>query len=239
MLKKKIISGIWFLLAGFSLLLVSCESNLTGVEDSPEPGVVRITIQSDPSDTYLVERTDTFSIFTPFGKVFNINTFQGSVFSGEKFAVLFRSTQSYRQEDSVYNVIEVNVPDEELRAIGERIANGELDINTLSVEYKKFILFESYVPPGDYDKIRVGINAPRDIEQNRIVLTALSGKQFSIPLQLPPADSLLVSFPVNFKVSSGQVTEINLRISPFKSVYRYRDAYRFDRKIEVTGVQYF
>ena len=227
-----------FILLLTLIIIYSCDANLTGVEDNPDPGIVRITITSNPADTYLVERSDTFSVFTPYTTAFNVNIFQGRVYSGEHFAILFPDLQSYAQKDSIYNVIEVKTSREDLEKIADQLENGEIKLEDLQAEYKKFKVFESYIPPGNYDNLTMGVSAPNQLNKSRVTLVAYSGKRFSIPLELPDDADLLMSFDVDFEVNPGEVTQINLQISPFQSVYRYRDSYRFDRQVEIIGVEY-
>ncbi len=263
------------LLFAFSLFFFSsCE---TGVEDSPDPGVVRITLQADPSNTFIVNRSDTFSVYTPFEASFNVNTFQGSAFSGDQFAILFRSITSYAQEDSVYQIIEYDINKGRvevssadsvkvysmLDAVREvdrgnistsdfvdpkqadyvdkilGIERGTINPADLTADYKKFTLFESFVPPGKYDKIKFGLGVPTDVSKARVYLKKFSGEFLSVPLEIPPDDKLLKEFDLDFNVESGRTTQINVIIVPFTSLTRYKDSYRFSREMHIKGVEYF
>ncbi|OGU74229.1 MAG: hypothetical protein A2V93_08000 [Ignavibacteria bacterium RBG_16_34_14] len=195
-----------------SIYLISgCE---TGVENSPSAGILRITLQSDPADTMLVERSDTFTVNQRYTALFMLKIFQGRVYQEKNFAVLYRTTTSYRQEDALYNILAMD-------SLGD---------------YKQYTIFESLIPPGNYTSLEFGVNAASDY---KLTIVALSGKVFQNPVELPPGEKLLVSFPQDFKVDENRVTQIDVQISPFKSITRYRDVYRFYRKMKITGVHYF
>jgi hypothetical protein len=190
----------------FPIILLTLITNLnycsTGVESSPEPGVLRITLQSDPEDTSIIIVTDTFTVAD--GDSFGVNFFQSKVYHNNYYAQLYRTTSSYSVETIVINIL-------------KRI-NGE---------YQKYTLYESNVPPEEYNRVQFGINA----EKMRI-------SRLDIPVLLPPDSSLLVDFYQDFKVEENKITEIIFQISPFKSVERFKDVYYFMRKIEVVDVKY-
>lgn len=240
---SKLIFKKWLPLIIFSaaaVLLFSCDGGITGVEDSPEPGVVKVTLKANPQDNYIVERTDTFSVFTPNDTLgFYVNIFQGRVYQGDLFAVLYPSTQSYRQEDSVYNVFRQYTSDSELASIAGRLDSNKIDLSTLSADYVEYTIFESYVPPGTYDQLTIGVNVPTDLTQGRVTLVSTKGKVSTIPLELPPDEGPLLNFEVDFEVKEGETTQINIQMNPFESISRFKDSYLFSRKMQVTGVEYF
>ncbi len=127
----------------FPFVLLTLITNLnycsTGVESSSEPGILRITLQSDPADTSIIIVTDTFTVAD--GDSFGVNFFQSKVYHNNYYAQLYRTTSSYSVETIVINIL-------------KRI-NGE---------YQKYTLYESYVPPEEYSRVQFGINA----EQMRI-----------------------------------------------------------------------
>ena len=180
--------------------VVTCN---TGVEESPQPGIVRVTLQANPADTTILILTDTVRVTD--GDSMGVTIFQGKVFSGAKFATLFQSLTSYRPEDITYNVL-------------------KRDIGT----YKTYPVYESYVPPGDYTKLQIGVTA-----------TLLKLREVAVSLQLRPNDPLLLDFDVGFQVSENKITEIMLQIDPLRSLTRYRDLYYFERKMRVLGVRQF
>jgi hypothetical protein len=107
----------------------------SGVETSPQPGIVRITLEGNPADTSFIIIVDTVSVST--GDSLNLTVFQGRVTGSDgRFATLFPTLTSYRQEDVVYNVL-----------------RRENDA------YHRYVVFESYVPPQTYDAVQFGLSA--------------------------------------------------------------------------------
>ncbi len=121
----------WLGLAGV-LLLAGCE---TGVDASPEPGVLRITLEADPVDTEIVVVTEPVAV-SP-GDRFNVTTFQGKAFRDSTFFVLFRDRETNQQADQTINVL-------------AQAENGS---------YERFVAFESHLPPGNYDRFQFGLTA--------------------------------------------------------------------------------
>ncbi|MFZ5518341.1 MAG: hypothetical protein ACOY90_17025 [Candidatus Zhuqueibacterota bacterium] len=182
------------------ILALSCD---TGVVESPEPGILRITLQSEAADTTLIVISDTLSVTA--SDWFGVTITQGKVYNGDNFAILYKDTSSYQIQDITYNILE-----------------QEND------QYRKFTIYESFVPPGDYDKLQIGVTA-----------SLLKLGYFSIPIELPRGASLLIDLNQNFTVfKERRITEVNVQISPFKSVVRYKDSYHFMRMLEIAGVNY-
>jgi len=179
---------------------VSCES---GVETSPAPGIIRITLQSDPRDTAIVIVADTFYVAP--GDSFGVTVFQGKVYNDTIYSILYPTVQNYQQKDLTYNLI--------------RKENGQ---------YREYVIFESYVPPGEYDRIQFGLKA-----------TVLRINNFDeIRIESPPDANPLQDLYVNFKISENKITEINVKLKPFQSIKRYRDTFQFYPMLELKDVQY-
>lgn len=202
----------------FCLILIFCALTIfnctTGVTDSPDHGIVRVVFSADPADTILIEKSDTFSVSTRYQAIFLLKVFQGRIYRDSDFAVLYPTIESYRQEDEFVNIIEVD-------SFGN---------------YKKYKVFESYVPPGNYNSLEFGVVPASGVP---LTIVANSGKTFENPVELPPDVSLLYHFDQSFNVSENKVTQIDVQISPFKSVERYRDVYRLYRIMKITDVHYF
>jgi len=222
----------------FIALFSSCE---TGVEDSPEPGIVRVVLRAKPSDTYLINRSDTFYIFSPYYTKtrFNLNIFQGRVYSGENFAILYKTTQSYQQEDSIYNMVQTNYTSDQMNSIVMDLVNGKVKLSDLTCDYKSHKIFESYAPPGNYNRLSFGVNASKDLFKSRMAAYNVYGDSIVIPLEVPDDEELLKDLDVDFKVNEGGITQLNVEVDVFTSVYRYRDAYRLNRNLRVLSVEYF
>ncbi|MCX8010020.1 MAG: hypothetical protein N3A61_02610 [Ignavibacteria bacterium] len=195
-----------------TLLVNSCE---TGVEDSPQPGIIRVTLQSNPSDTMLVEKSDTFYSTQKYAATFWMKISQGRIYRDSNFAIIYPTRFDYRQRDSIYNVLKVD---------------------SLK-RYIQYTIFESYVPPFNFNKLEFGITPQRD---SLMVVISNTGKRFNNFVELPPGENLLISLPVDFEVKEGRVTQIDVQINPFKSVQRYRDLYRFYREnnVKIAKVSY-
>src|SRR3989304_2237519 len=136
---------IFFSVSILIFFISACE---TGVENSPSPGILRVTLQSDPADTILVERSDTFVVNSKYPAQFMIKIFQGRINQGTNFAILYRTTTSYRQEDALYNILELD-------SLGK---------------YKQFTIFESFVPPGDYNVLEFGVNSTSEYKLKIVAL---------------------------------------------------------------------
>jgi len=167
----------------------------TGVEPSSHPGIVRVTLEANPADTSIVIIVDTIVVSDQDSM--DLTVFQGRVTAGDgRFATLYPAIDSYRQEDRVYNIL--------------RRLNGN---------YVRHVVFESYIPPGSYDAVQLGLSA-----------TSLKF-HYQPPITVePPQDSLrFVAFRgLNFAVSEGSTTEIALQVDPLKALTRFRDVYRMD-----------
>jgi len=172
---------------------------------SPAPGLVRVLLKSDNTDTsinilgvdYSISEQDSMDLLVYQGKVFN---------SDSNYAILFHNVKSWRQEEFIYNLLDWNS----------------------STGYTVFKVFESHVPPGEYDMITLGLKA-----------SVMDIGPYLIPISLPEDTEGVMSLPVTFHVDEQGVTEITLSIKPFVSMSRYRDDYVFDRQVEIEDIQYF
>jgi len=199
MLKKYFLRACPLILYGLAFIIFSCD---TGVESSPDPGILRVTLQSNPVDTFIVIINDTFTV-SPKDS-FGVTVFQGKAYKDSHFAILYKTPKSYQQKDITYNIVKIE-----------------------NDEYKRFTIFESHVPPFDYDKIQFGITA-----------NILKLRNFEIPVQSPENANLFMDLYHNFQVSENRVTEINVQISPFESVHRFRDTYHFIPLLKIVDVKY-
>jgi len=198
MLKRYQIISLFVVSLLILLTGTSCE---TGVEPSPDPGIVRVNLMGDPADTSLVIVNDLYTISD--GDSMAVKVFQGKVFKDSIFAVLYRDIKAYQQEDATYNII-------------KRENN----------QYKKYTIFESYVPPLQYDKIQFGITSS---------LVKLSGFD-DIKVESSNDDSIFVDLNADFEVFENGVTEINVCLEPFQSITRYKDSYKFVPIIKISSI---
>lgn len=201
----KFITNLVYILAFGSIgvaamLLSTCA---TDIQTSPEPGVLKVILYSDPADTQIVILSKTFTVSE--NDYFGATVFQGKVFSGEKFAFLYKDKMSYRQEDVTYNIIERK-----------------------NRQYTLFTIFDSYVPPGNYDILQFGLNS------NQVKIGYLE-----IPVKLPSGQTPMRKLERAFEIFENQTTEIKVQISPFQSVKRYRDAYQFIPEMKIIDIVHY
>ncbi|MHB1686747.1 MAG: hypothetical protein ACYCVH_05160 [Ignavibacteriaceae bacterium] len=185
------------------LSLLSICSCSTGVEPLPGHGTLRIILQSSPSDTSIKISDQTINVDTT--DYFQVIILQGKSYNNNYYAILFKTTTSYLEQDEEYNLI-----------------SKEND------SYEKFTLFESYVPPQQYDSIQFGL-LPEQLKMG----------DFNIAVQVQPNNSYLLNLPINFQVYENRVTQITVEIDPFESLMRFRDLYYFIPKAKIKDVSYF
>jgi len=185
------------------LILLTGTSCDTGVEASLDPGIVRVNLVGDQADTSLVIVNDIYTIAD--GDSMAVKIFQGKVFKDSVFAVLYRDIKAYQQEDITYNII-------------KRENN----------KYKSYTIFESYVPPFEYDRIQFGITSS---------IVKLSGFD-DIKVESSDDDNIFVDLYEKFEVFENSVTEINICLEPFQSITRYRDSYKFVPVIRISSIVY-
>lgn len=190
-------AGVCFL---WAVLDLACT---TGVEPSPGPGTLRVTLTSDPADTSIIILSDT-SEYYPSDRM-DIITSQGRAYRGEHFAQLYVDQSNQRILSDTNNVI-------------YRENN----------QYLTYTIFESYVPPGPYDRLELNLAGTK--------LIIHVPRIYEIDVLLPPGESPTMSFPINVEVKEGQVTQVDLQIKPYQSLGRYLDYYVFDRQVEVLRV---
>lgn len=184
------------------LLTVAAVAGCSSVEPTDQPGTLRILIEADPSDSTLVLVSDPVGVRP--GDGFTVTAFQGKVFADSVFFTLYPTPTSYRQEDRTFD------------PLAGMVAPGT----------PPDTLFNSFLPPGSYDRVEFGLTA----SQLRI-----SG--FVVPVSRDPDASLLLDLPVDFEIAEGGMTEVRLVLRPLASVARYRNAFRFAPQVEVGGVQ--
>ena len=261
------------LLSGIAFFSQSCNPN---IEDSPDPGILRVVLQSSNDDTSMVIAGEVLKVteyytFQIFGdstvsdslvmpekdtliiagqiltvindtlivtgdsldttlimvisdvdtlniagnmvivsenndyNVFSVSVFQGKVYHDSLYAVLYTGLTKYKTETRNYNLLE------QVRG-----------------QYKPFVIYESYVPPGDYDLLEFGLTASQ-----------LTLGVFNSPIELPEGESPLLKLTENFEVLEGDTTELRLQVRPLESISRYRDSFIFDRAIEINTINYY
>ncbi len=185
-------------------LVAAFQQCSTGVEPSPDPGVLRVILHGDDSDTTIVIIDETYSVDT--SDVFMVHVFEGKAYQGQKYANLFPELNQYHNPGNYYNI---------------------LARDSANTHYQRYKIFETYVPPGEYTKLQIGLTA-RELK---------IGQFDPIPVSLPPGDSLLVNLNFNFTVQSNRITVVDLSLKPFASVQRFKDTYLFHRIVNVQDIK--
>ena len=200
---NRLASKLLFILS--ILFLFSCSLSEPVEFYSPDAGFLQVFIKSDDLDTDI----------NIFGVDYNISNqdsmdllvYQGKAYDlDSNYAILYKNIKSWRQEEFVYNILDWS--------------NNE--------GYRSFKIYESHVPPGNYNLITVGL-----------IASVINVGPYRIPISLPQDVDGVRPIPVNFSISERGVSRINLSIKPFVSMSRYQDTYVFDRMIEVESVEYF
>jgi hypothetical protein len=206
----------------YTFLLNGCT---TGVEYSPDPGIVRVTLKSNEADTLLVILGDTIR----FSRVdhFDVTIGQARLYRGEYYADLFTSTSINRIGSRTLNIIQRAWLDGRLILPTDTV----FDVDTWKSRFVGETVFEWYVPPGSYDKLQFNLTG--------IEVFVARPRQFRNPLQLPDGVTPIMNLSRPIQVNKGRITEINMEILPFQSVRRYKDAYIFDRKVSIASVKNF
>lgn len=126
---KKFLSLSSFILIIF---LLHC-SGFDDVDVEVDPGILRVILQTDPTDESIVILGETINVSE--NDSLGINIFQGKAIDVDSnYAILYKTVHHWTQGQYIYNVLK--------REAGE---------------YKKQVIFESLVPPGKYRGISLGI----------------------------------------------------------------------------------
>lgn len=186
------------------LLLFNCD---TGVEPSPEPGILRVLIQQDPADTTITIARDT--IYSCPGDSLEIAIFQNRAFADSSWAILYQDTSEYMLQSHHYNLFERQ-----------------------DSTFKKFKIINSYLPPDDYTNILIGVTA-----EDMLLTYGYRYGGVRIPIESDPEAGLIQDIAANYTINSGRITEVLVRIMAFQSVERFRDVFYFNPKFEVVEIR--
>ncbi len=210
------------LLLAVCSLLWSVQGCRTNVEPSPEPGVLRITLKGADSDTTIIIQSDT-SRFSRWDK-FDVIVAQGRAYQGsDASAYIYNNVTSERKGSDTVNIL----GREWLNGIPITIQDTTV-ITAANSRFRQHVIFDSYVPPGNYTKISLSITASE--------MEIFVPKHYLNPVSLPPGVAPNMEFPASFTVNEQGVTEVQLEIRPYESLRRYRDQFLFERKVVVTRV---
>lgn len=210
-------------LAGVALLAVAAVQCTTGVDPSPEPGIIRVMIKGVETDTMIVIQSDS-SEFSRWD-LFDLYLSTGRVYQGSNYAAIYNNPTNERKGADTVNILAREWLD------GTPITPRDTArITPQNSRWVSYVVFESYVPPGDYDGLYFSLTATE--------MEIWIPKHYLNPVQLPPGVEPGMRFDIPFTVVDGGVTEIKLEIYPYQSLSRYRDAFYFDRQIVVSNVQW-
>ena len=123
--------SIWAALVLPILFVWGCDF---GVDPSPRPGVLRVTLQAAPEDSVLEVQGQRYAARDR--NDFEMIVFQGRALNDSLYADLYPDLDAFRQEDQVYDILEFE--------------GGE------PVQYT---IFETHLPPATYDRLEFGLNA--------------------------------------------------------------------------------
>jgi len=200
-------------------MLIGCK---TSVEPSPEPGILRITLKSAESDTNIIIQNDT-SRFSRWDQ-FQVTVSQARVSRGDYYANVYCNPSAERKTSDTVNVLGRDWLD------GKPITTADTAAITFSnSRYRKYVVFESYVPPGSYDQLTLAIVASE--------VEIFIPKHYLNPVGLPPGDAPSMNLPAAITIAERGVTEVSIELAPFKSLYRYRDQFYFSRKVVITDIK--
>jgi hypothetical protein len=212
----------------YGLFTVACAALFTacttGVDPSPHPGVLRVTLKSNDLDTNIVILSDT-TRFSRYDSFF-ARVFGGRIYHGDNYSPLYTNTGIDRIESDTVNLL----AREWLTGVPINIRDS-VAITATNSRYRKFIIFEWVVPPGNYDLLQFSLLADE--------IATYVPKLYINPLQLPPDVGPQVIFPAAFSVQDDKTTEINIEISPFKSLHRFQDSFLFDRQMKIVSIRTF
>jgi hypothetical protein len=207
--------------AGTVLLAAAVLSCTTGVDPSPDPGIIRVMIKGVESDTMIVIQSDS-SEFSRWDR-FDLYLSTGRVYQGSNYATIYNNPSNERKGADTVNILAREWLD------GAPITPRDTArITPQNSRWISYLVFESYVPPGEYDRLYFSLTATE--------MEIFIPKHYLNPVQLPPGVQPGMSFDIPFSVTEGGTTEINLEIYPYQSLSRYRDAFFFDRKVVVSNV---
>ena len=212
----------WFLLIAAGCLLWGANGCKTAVEPSPEPGIFRVLLKAADSDTSIIIQNDT-SQFSRWDN-FNVIVSQGRLYRGENYAYIYNNPSSARKAVDTVNVL----AREWLNGVPITFQDTT-QITPANSRFSKYVIFESYVPPGTYTKFSFTLTASE--------MEIFIPKHYLNPVGLPPGVTPSLEFIVDMTVNETGVTELELEISPYRSLRRYQDQFYFERQVRVKSVQ--
>ncbi|MBO8131804.1 MAG: hypothetical protein H0Z29_09875 [Candidatus Marinimicrobia bacterium] len=184
------------------IMLISKGCNIE-VEKSDYPGVLRLNLQADPTDTSITILDKTYIPDT--SSVMKVKVFEAKAYIDSCYTILLPTLDAFIDEGRSYDILKKD-----------------------EGKYKRYKIYESYAPPGIYNRLQFGI-----------IIKELEIGGYKIPIEVPEGGSLIYNFDIEFAVYEDDTTEINIQIKPFESLYRYRDSYIFNGNLEITSINVY
>jgi hypothetical protein len=214
----KFFAGWGAIVAGMALVASSCT---TGVEPSPAPGILRVTIQSDESDSSIVILSDT-TRYSRYDQ-FLARVYDGRLYRGDNYSPLYLTTSPQRIQSDTINLLGREWLDGRPITIRDSVT-----ITPSNSRYRRYTIFEWFVPPGTYDQLEFSLIAGE-------VVTYIP-KLYNNPIQLPPGTNPGLFFSSSITLQEGKTTQVDVVIAPFKSLSRYQDSFYFNRQVRIARI---
>jgi len=116
------------------LAIIHFWSCTTGINRSKDPGVIRVNLQSDPTDTTITILGKIYSVDST--SIFNIYIFEAKAYIDSNYSFLVPRLTDYYDDGRYYNILEME-----------------------ETTYKKYKIYESFAPPDKYDRLQFGLTA--------------------------------------------------------------------------------
>jgi len=190
------------------LIASSCDHP---VQPSPQPGVVKITLQHVPEDT-MIEMAGKTNILTQNDR-FPLTISEGRVVraNDSAYANLYQNMDEFRQQDHDYDILRL-----------------ERDGTPSTMQ-----IFETRIPPGEYTEVSFVMNT------SSIRLVPPDEQPITQPVVLSPDHPQLplVRVDADFTIEEQKTTIVRLRLSSFRSLTRFKDSFRFVPQLSVHRIQ--
>ena len=194
------------------LLILSCVLAIAGCSDdykivgvgSQGPGILQVIMKSDDADSILVIAGDSARVTEGSGDSLALSVSQGRAFRGADYATLYGSLQDYLQLIKTYN-----------------------PIRKQSGTYQSLLLFQSYLPPANYDSLTFELNA-----------SYLQIGYYQIPLSPVQGAGDFVTFIQSFRIEEGRTTVVTLHVKPLSSLVRVGDSFQYSWIFDLVQITY-
>ena len=193
-LKSIVMARLFLVLTlALSFIYIGCS---TGVELSDPPGIIKVYFRPSSTDTAITIVNTHYQIDPD--DVFDIQISEGKMYSDSVFFILYETLNTYNENDV------------------------DLDLLEGDQSYQKQLVFESFLPAGDYTRLEFVLNAS---------LFRLDG--FEVPVVTENGRPNLVQMEEQFRVTESDTTSITVQLDVVSSIKRFRDTYLFDANTSI------